>query len=225
LGARAAAGTTTGSIFWVEHTPTHAGAAEALPTNHAGELASPHPEVLRNRLCVLPTGFGEPEPAFTVWETRWPMDTEGFQVFIDGPNSPTGADFTNRVHSVIWHSAWVQSAAFPAKSSFVRKMGLPFVDDTMGMMGSMAGVMHEVGKIVAEEDEELAAPALEMEYTPSTEPAEALEKEQVPYGEWRLTPAAEATKAAIEQKLKRPFKIKQYKRIVMQAPKWPTDAE
>lgn len=214
-----AAGVTTGSIFWVEHTPTCAGASEALlATARDGELESPHPEALRNHLlCAMPRSepTGNGEVLHTVWETRAPMDAEDFQAFIDSPGSPAGESWTgeksfaNEVFS-IKPVGFVRDAAFPRRASFMQKMPLPFLGDTMSMMRTMGGAMRKMEAIVAED----AA-------------------EQLPYGEWSAsirperperTSPADKTRAAITTALeKRSFKVNKYKSIVMRASKWPTD--
>ena len=115
-----AAAASSGSFFWVHHTFNKGQSAsffEGLADMDAAAFTAAMKAKGFYNHCFLPTGMGDADPVFCIWESKKPMSAEDFQVFID-ERAP--GIFTNAVYKVMDGGA-VPSAAFPAS----------FLDETM----------------------------------------------------------------------------------------------
>lgn len=133
----------TGSFFWVRHDfipgkseTFWARLSDQLALTYQPGFASPHPDRVHCH-CLLPTGKGELDPIFSVWETRDPMHVHDFRWFLLGQNSPVLPDcVASAVHQVP-SSANPLSAAFRARASFLSSAMMPLEDP----MAKIAAVM------------------------------------------------------------------------------------
>ena len=146
-------GDSTGSYFWCAHgfESDEAAAAFFARTTSAspvGGLESPMPGLLHFH-SYLPTGIRATDPMFSVWETREPMSADDFQGFIDGPSSPF-AGATSKVYKV-GPMATPPPSAFPHRvGSFVGRMMMPLMDDTMQIWDTMMPILQDAAGVTSE---------------------------------------------------------------------------
>ena len=168
----------TGSFFWCSHTFEFDEAAEAfyaLTREHTiAALESPMPELIHHH-CFLATGVTATDCAFSVWETREPLEESEFHAFIDGPQSPlVGA--TTVVHAV-GASGTPPAAAFPRQpSTFASAMMMPLMSDTMNLFDTM--LPFKLTRSDDEEDQQKEEEAVEAQEIAAAEEVAAAMKEE-----------------------------------------------
>jgi hypothetical protein len=188
----------TGSFFWCTHTFEFDAAAEAffaLTSQHpVAALESPMPELIHHHM-FLATGATATDVAFSVWETREPIEVDEFHAFIDGPQSPL-VGTTSVVHPV-GASGTPPAAAFPRKpKTFANAMMMPLMSDTMNIWNTMLPF-----KLTREEEEEQVPAASASTEASAVEKVETVETIEAVEDFEEETPLVEQVEALMPLKI------------------------